>query len=390
MDKHTGNLSGSPRAVYIHIPFCTNKCYYCDFNSYVLKGQPVQDYLDALEREMEATVRLAPPSRIETVFVGGGTPTVLTPEQMEQFVKLVNTYFADRAEAFEFTMEANPGTTDMDKLSVMKQGGVNRLSFGVQTFDPVLLRKIGRIHTVDEVYQSIENAHKLSFDNVSIDLMLGLPNQTLAQVEASLDAALALNLQHYSIYSLKVEENTLFHDLYEKNELPLPEEEAELGMYLLTMEKLAANGYHQYEISNFALPGKESRHNMMYWRNQSYYGLGAGAHGYRQRVRHVNIKSIQPYIDATLSGLPIAEQFTVSREEAMEDFMMVGLRMLAGIAKDDFIREFGTDVDEVFGSIISRLEQKGLLAVEGGRVRLSQKGIVLGNEVFGEFIGSLS
>lgn len=389
MIKPSGQTD-SPRAVYIHIPFCTNKCYYCDFNSYVLKGQPVEQYLDALEREMEATVKIAPPIAIETVFVGGGTPTVLTPEQMERFTKLVNTYFSDRADTFEFTMEANPGTTDIDKLAVMKQGGVNRLSFGVQTFDPDLLRKIGRIHTVDEVYQSIENAHKLDFDNVSIDLMLGLPNQTVSQVENSLNAALALNLQHYSIYSLKVEENTLFHVLYEKNELPLPEEEEELDMYLLTMSKLAAHGYRQYEISNFALPGKESRHNMMYWRNQSYYGLGAGAHGYDQRIRHVNIKGIQPYIDAAGEGLPIAEQFAVTREEAMEDFMMVGLRMMDGIAKRDFADQFDVSVDEVFGQIIDRMVQKGLLIADEERVRLSEQGIVLGNEVFGEFIGSLS
>lgn len=377
-------------AVYIHIPFCTNKCFYCDFNSYVLKGQPVGDYLEALEREMAATVERFPPQTIETVFVGGGTPTVLLPDQMERFIGLVDTYFPNRSNQFEFTMEANPGTTDTEKLAVMKAGGVNRLSFGVQTFDDVLLKRIGRIHTVDEVYQSIENAQKLQFDNLSIDLMLGLPKQTLEHVETSLNAALALNLQHYSIYSLKVEENTLFHDLFERNELPLPEEEEELQMYMLTMKKLGANGYHQYEISNFAKPGFESRHNMMYWRNRSYYGLGAGAHGYMEGLRHVNVKGIQPYIDSSRSGLPRMESNAVSREEAMEDFMMVGLRLLDGVRAEDFISQFAVGMDDVFGSIISRLEKKGLLTVDKGNVRLSERGIVLGNEVFGEFIGTLS
>lgn len=377
-------------AVYIHIPFCTNKCFYCDFNSYVLKGQPVGDYLEALEREMAATVERFPPQTIETVFVGGGTPTVLLPDQMERFIGLVDTYFPYRSNRFEFTMEANPGTTDTEKLAVMKAGGVNRLSFGVQTFDDVLLKRIGRIHTVDEVYQSIENAQKLQFDNLSIDLMLGLPKQTLEHVETSLNAALALNLQHYSIYSLKVEENTLFHDLFERNELPLPEEEEELQMYMLTMKKLGANGYRQYEISNFAKPGFESRHNMMYWRNRSYYGLGAGAHGYMEGLRHVNVKGIQPYIDSSRSGLPRMESNAVSREEAMEDFMMVGLRLLDGVRAEDFVSQFAVGMDDVFGSIISRLEKKGLLTVDKGNVRLSERGIVLGNEVFGEFIGTLS
>lgn len=384
------SFDSPPQAVYIHIPFCTNKCHYCDFNSYVLKGQPVMDYLAALEREMELTVRNTPPDTVRTIFVGGGTPTVLLPEQMDVFLRTVRTYFPRRDAALEFTMEANPGTTDAEKLAVMKEGGVNRISFGVQSFDPQLLQTIGRIHNVDDVYRSIENARRLDFANLSIDLMFGLPGQTVETLERSLDAALALDLQHYSIYGLKVEENTLFHTLYERNELPLPEEEDEVEMYRVIMERLRGAGYEQYEISNFARPGFESRHNITYWRNRSYYGLGAGAHGYVAGSRHVNVKGIQAYIDASKSGLPRLEQAAVGRKEAMEDFMMVGLRMLNGVTEADFREQFGAGIDETFGPVVRKLTERGLLAADGDGYRLTESGIFVGNEVFGEFVGFFS
>ncbi|WP_407944881.1 radical SAM family heme chaperone HemW [Paenibacillus cymbidii] len=381
--------TASPEAVYIHIPFCTNKCHYCDFNSYVLKGQPVMDYLAALEREMERTALVTPPGEIDTIFVGGGTPTVLLPEQMAVFLRMVETYFPNRSEAFEFTMEANPGTTDAEKLAAMKEGGVNRISFGVQSFDPSLLTAIGRIHDVDDVYRSIANARAAGFGNLSIDLMFGLPGQTVETLNRSIDAALALDLQHYSIYGLKVEENTLFHKLYQRNELPLPSEDDEVEMYALIMRRLREAGYGQYEISNFARPGCESRHNITYWRNRSYYGLGAGAHGYHGGERHVNIKGIQPYIDATQNGLPRMEQFAVSREEAMEDFMMVGLRMLDGVDAAEFARQFdGAALEEVFAPVLSSLTERGLLVrSDSGGYRLSEGGIMVGNEIFGAFVG---
>lgn len=379
----------TPQAVYIHIPFCTNKCHYCDFNSYVLKGQPVMDYLDALEREMERTVQAVPPGEIETIFVGGGTPTVLTPEQMEVFLRRVRAYFPAWSPQLEFTMEANPGTTDLEKLQAMKEGGVNRISFGVQSFDNGLLEGIGRIHNTDDVYRSLENARKAGFTNLSIDLMFGLPKQTKAVMEATLKEALALDLPHYSIYSLKVEENTLFHTLYERGQLPLPEEDEEIGMFLLIMERLRSAGYGQYEISNFARPGYESRHNAMYWRNQSYYGLGAGAHGYVHGQRHVNIKGVQPYIDATRHGLPLLDKSAVEVHEAMEDFMMVGLRMLGGVRKADFNEQFGMELDDVFGHVLRRQCSLGLLEASAGGYKLTERGVLLGNEVFGEFLGAV-
>ncbi|AJY76292.1 radical SAM family heme chaperone HemW [Paenibacillus beijingensis] len=394
-------LQHAPRSLYIHIPFCTNKCHYCDFNSFVLKGQPVDDYLTALEKEMELTVRDLPPERIDTVFVGGGTPTVLTPPQMERFLASVRRHFPLH-EGTEYTMEANPGTTDADKMAVMFAGGVNRISFGVQSFDNGLLETIGRIHNVDDVYRSLENARAAGFTNLSIDLMFGLPKQTVASLSDSVSKALALDLTHYSLYSLKVEENTLFHKLYERNELPLPAEEEDLEMFQHVMARLKVAGYGHYEISNFAKPGYESRHNITYWRNEPYYGLGAGAHGYARKLRHVNIKGVQPYIDAASAKLPRLSTETVAENEAMEDFMMVGLRLLEGVRERDFARQFGgRRITDVFGNEIERLLADGLLertgaaAGEGAKddaeagYRLTERGVIFGNDVFGAFIGIL-
>lgn len=377
-------------AVYIHIPFCTNKCFYCDFNSYVLKDQPVMDYLRALDKEMELTVQANPPGRIKSIFVGGGTPTVLKPNEMEYFLQSVKRHFPEWSDSIEFSMEANPGTTDLEKLSVMRQGGVNRISFGVQAFQNTLLTGIGRIHDTDDVYRSLDNARRAGFDNMSIDLMFGLPNQTLDMLAESVDKALELELPHYSIYSLKVEENTLFHTMYQRNQLPLPDEEDELNMYLLLMERMKAAGYKQYEISNFAKPGFESRHNMTYWRNEDYYGLGAGAHGYVGRQRHVNIKGVNPYNEAANKGLPRLESFEISKEEAMEDFLMVGLRVLDGVSRSRFREQFGISMEEVFAGPLNKMVGAGLLDATEEGYKLSSKGILFGNDVFGEFIGSLT
>jgi putative oxygen-independent coproporphyrinogen III oxidase len=379
----------TPQSVYIHIPFCTNKCHYCDFNSYVLKGQPVDAYLDALEREIEATVASVPPQLIHTIFVGGGTPTVLTPPQMTRLLQMIQRYFPQRQNTYEFTIEANPGTTNEDLLHAMREGGVNRLSLGVQSFDSKHLSAIGRIHSVADVERSIEQARSANFSNLSIDLMFGLPNQTLSELNESLRRALALRLPHYSIYGLKIEEHTLFHTLYERGELPLPTEEVEVEMFHSIMEQMSAAGLRQYEISNFAKEGLESKHNSAYWLNYSYYGLGAGAHGYVRGVRHLNHKGIQAYIDATVDGLPQVERFEVTEAVAMEDFMMVGLRMLSGVDRREFALQFDANLEDTFGHIIHRLMRDGMLVLTEHGYRLSEQGILLGNEVFASFIQAI-
>ncbi len=379
----------TPRALYIHIPFCTNKCYYCDFNSYVAEGQPIDAYLDALEREMEQTAAAFSPGTIRTVFVGGGTPTVLTPAQMARFLASVRRHFSIEPDA-EYTMEANPGTTDPAKLEAMREGGVNRISFGAQTFDNGLLKAIGRIHEAEDVIRSIANARAAGFTNLSVDLMFGLPNQKLQHLQDSVSRALELDLPHYSLYSLKVEENTLFHRLYERGELPLPEEDEEVAMYRHLIERLSAAGRRQYEISNFARPGYESRHNRIYWKNEPYFGLGAGAHGYAFGERHMNIKGVQPYIEAANERLPRMETHRVSPREAMEDFMMVGLRMMQGVRSADFEAQFGagTRLEDRFGDVLERLIGQGLVerTPQADGYRLTDRGVMLGNEVFGAFL----
>lgn len=379
-----------PEALYIHIPFCTNKCHYCDFTSYILKGQPVDAYLDALELEMQRTVEQLPPVNIKTVFVGGGTPTVLTPPQMERFLSSVRRWFP-LADDVEFSMEANPGTTDRDKLVAMKEGGVNRISFGVQSFNNELLKRIGRIHEVDDVYRSLDYARSVGFSNLSIDLMFGLPGQTTELLEESVSKALELDLPHYSLYSLKIEENTLFHKLYESNKLILPTEEEEYSMYIHLMERIVAAGYKHYEISNFAKPGFESRHNSTYWRNEPYYGLGTGAHGYVNRMRHMNIKGVQPYIEACKTKLPRLEQHEISEQEAKEDYMMVGLRLLDGVTASRYVKQFpDANLEQDFGVIINKQVEQGLMERvqlhDDVTYRLTSQGLLLGNEVFASFL----
>lgn len=377
-----------PKSVYIHIPFCTNKCFYCDFNSFVTSNpQVVRDYLEALKLEMKRTFEEIQPETIETIFVGGGTPSYLNLEQMcfflESVEKSLGSYLSSN---WEFTMEANPGTTDLEKLKLMRSFGVNRLSFGVQSFDDDLLKRIGRIHDVPDVYRSIDNAVTAGFSNISVDLMFGLPDQTLEQFRASIEKAMQLPITHISSYGLKVEENTVFHSLYQKGQLPLPAEETELAMYLLLIELLEQHGFKQYEISNFAKPGMESRHNCTYWLNHDYYGLGAGAHGYVNGVRHVNAGPLAKYVEMAQSGLPRVEEFTVEPAEAMEDQLILGLRLIQGVDLARFERRFGRTVEQEFGEIVKEEIAKGMLAEQDGYLRLTKTALPLGNEVFARFL----
>lgn len=377
----------APKAIYIHIPFCTNKCHYCDFTAYVVNGQPVDDYLAALEREMELTVHQVPPEEIHSIFIGGGTPTILTPKQMARLLSGIRRHFSNWTPDLEFTVEANPGTTGPELLRTMRDCGVNRISFGAQTFRPDLLRKIGRVHGVEEIIRSVYQAREAGFDNLSLDLMFGLPQQTVEDVRETLDQAVELNPDHFSCYSLKVEKGTLFHRLYERKELPLPSEEDELTMYQLIRSYLQEYGYQQYEVSNFSKPGRESRHNSTYWLNEEYYGLGAGAHGYMNRVRHANVKGIQPYIEMVEKGeRPVAEEYTVNQKEEMENFMILGLRLLKGVSRNRFISLYGTTVESLFGPALMRCKEQGFILEKGDRIALTEKGLIFGNEVFASFL----
>ena len=375
--------------VYIHIPFCKQKCFYCDFPSFAGRERFIDSYLAALGRELElAAEKYGEQGRLKpaTVYVGGGTPSLLTLTQMEGLFaaidKHINLDFVD-----EFTIEANPGTLTVDKLRLMKATGVNRLSIGVQSLDDDCLKTIGRIHTAQEVVESVRMAQEKGFDNISIDLMYGLPGQTMETLKASVEKALTLDVQHISIYGLQLEEGTVFSRQQEMGKLQLPDDEQVEMMYDYITEVLPANGYTRYEISNYALPGFESKHNCLYWQDVSYLGFGAGAHSYWQGSRYENPADIEQYISRISDGeiLGYMEE-QVGEKEHMEEFCFLGLRMTSGINKEKFKKIFNKDINSVFGEAIEAMKGKALLEETSTYLRLTKLGTKYGNVVFGGFI----
>lgn len=376
------------RGVYIHIPFCHQICNYCDFNKVFFKNQPVDEYIEALGREMELTVQQMPEAfaNIETIFLGGGTPTALSAPQIEKLLALIAKHIP-MPNVKEFSSEANPDELTIDKLQALYNGGVNRLSMGVQSFDQDLLTKIGRTHSNEHVYQTIQNAKDVGFTNISIDLMYGLPGQTMAQWQDTLKKALALKLQHYSAYSLIVEPKTIFYIQYAKGKLNLPTEDLEAEMYGVLMDKMEAHGLHQYEISNFAHDGFASTHNTIYWDNDEYAGFGAGAHGYLQGVRYSNVAPIKKYIELVMEGnRPLLHEHNVTTEEKLEEQMFLGLRKAAGVTHEEFEQKFGQSMASLYEEKFGKLQQEGLLVADVQGVRLTRKGRFIGNEVFQRFL----
>ncbi|WP_318508339.1 radical SAM family heme chaperone HemW [Bacillus sp. T3] len=375
-------------AAYFHIPFCEHICHYCDFNKVFLKGQPVQEYLDAMEREIQLTfAEAAPPPKFNTIFVGGGTPTALTEQQLDRLCDIIRTNIPSH-EQTEFTFEANPGDLSKRKFQILKDAGVNRISFGVQTFNNELLKKIGRVHRAEDVYQSIELAQQTGFQNISIDLIYSLPGQTLDDFKQTLDQALKLQLPHYSGYSLIIEPKTVFYNLFRKGKLPTVGEDIEAEMYEMLMEQMDKQGYKQYEISNFSLPGYESKHNLTYWNNEEYYGFGAGAHSYVNGFRNSNFGPLKKYLDSIASNqLPILEKHKVIKSEAIEEEMFLGLRKTAGVSLSDFQTKYQSNLTDLFHDEISKLKERGLIELAENHIRLTKRGKLLGNEVFQSFLG---
>ncbi|WP_193330549.1 radical SAM family heme chaperone HemW [Anoxybacillus flavithermus] len=375
------------QAAYIHIPFCTHICHYCDFNKVFLHQQPVDAYLDALMIEMERTFERFPTSQLQTVFIGGGTPTSLTAKQLDRLLSAIHRT-VPLASNVEFTVEANPDGVSDGQLYVLKQWGVNRLSFGVQTFDNELLRHIGRTHTKETAIETIERANELGFHNINIDLMYGLPTQTIDQLKETLHITFSLPIQHVSAYSLIIEPKTVFYNLMKKQALRLPSQEEEAQMYEIIMEQMEQRGYKQYELSNYAQNGFNSRHNMTYWNNEYYYGFGAGAHSYMNGVRYVNAGPIKKYIQLIERGqFPYINTHVVSKEEQMEEHMFLGLRKSEGVNKDEFFRRYGKTVHDVFDEAIALQKRNGLLEETEEAIVLTHRGKLLGNEVFQSFLG---
>ncbi|PFA64589.1 coproporphyrinogen III oxidase [Bacillus sp. AFS015802] len=372
------------KSAYIHIPFCEHICHYCDFNKVFLEGQPVDEYLISLGNEMKQ--RVLTPGKLDTIFVGGGTPTSLDAGQLDLLCESITTHLP--FEKGEFTFEANPGDLGEDKLRVLKDHGVNRLSFGVQSFNDDLLKGIGRTHKSEDVYTSVEAAQKIGFSNISIDLIYSLPKQTEEDFQDTLKKALDLELPHYSAYSLIVEPKTVFYNLMRKGKLSLPSQDQEAAMYEILIDTMEKYGINQYEISNFAKPGYESKHNLVYWDNNEYYGLGAGAHGYINGVRYSNYGPLKKYMDPISEGsLPTIQEHQVTKAEMMEEEMFLGLRKAEGVSKSTFQQKFGSSIESVFGSSIEEMEKRGLLSVNEERIALTKQGRFLGNEVFQSFLG---
>lgn len=373
-------------AAYLHIPFCDHICFYCDFNKVFLEGQPVDEYVDLVVREMAIMKERHPDEKVETFYIGGGTPTTLTAPQMEKLLVGVQTYFPMSKEA-EFTVEANPESITMDKFKVMKEYGVNRISMGVQSFNDAILKKIGRIHTSDQVYECVKLAQKAGFDNLSIDLIFRLPTQTLSDFANTLEKAMELDLPHYSIYSLILENKTIFFNLMRQGKLPLPSEDEEADMYALAMDTMAKFGREHYEISNYAKPGFQSQHNLAYWRNENYFGFGAGAHGYIDGIRYNNNGPIQHYLEPLRAGeSPILYQKELTRANVIEEELMLGLRTMNGVSRSGFQQKFGEPIENFYANEINGLMTKELLKIEDDHLRLTRKGKFLGNEVFQEFL----
>lgn len=376
-----------PRSLYVHIPFCKSRCFYCDFTTHVAPKARIESYVSALEQEF-ALLATQAAEPLRTVFFGGGTPTLLSSEQLKRVLTALRGHFA-LAESAEVTMEANPGTLDAQKLQVLSEFGVNRLSIGGQTFNDRLLLALGRTHEAKTTLSSVELAKDAGFKRINVDLMFGLPEQSLQDVEESVSALVSSDVEHISAYWLKVEEGTPFAKWKQSGALVLPGEDLEGEMYSRVREMLRQSGYEHYEVSNFAKPGGQAEHNLVYWRNEPYFAAGVGSHGYVQGVRYENVKQLALYEQQLANGeRPIREQFNVTAGEACEDTMMLGLRLAEGVDKHRFRARHGADLEQVFGSVISPLLTKGLLEWHGPRLCLTEQAWPIGNLVFEEFVGT--
>ncbi|MGO3791849.1 MAG: radical SAM family heme chaperone HemW [Enterococcus gilvus] len=372
-------------SAYIHIPFCEHICYYCDFNKVFLEGQPVDEYIEALLKEARLSLSEHPIEKMETLYIGGGTPTSLNAAQLDRLLGGLREILP--YENGEFTVEANPGDLSAEKLDVMRNFGVNRISIGVQTFDDRLLKKIGRKHNAQDVYDTIQLLEKKDFRNVTIDLIYALPGQSLESFRDTVERALALDLPHYALYSLILENQTMFMNWVRRGKMHLPEQEVEAQMYAETIEAMEKAGRMQYEISNFAKPGFESKHNLVYWNNQNYFGIGAGASGYLENRRYKNRGPIQHYLKSLNDDrLPILEEEHLSEREQIEEEMFLGLRKILGVEKAVFEARFKQSITDVYGDVVEKLKQQKLITETDTSIHLTKTGLFRGNDVFEEFL----
>jgi oxygen-independent coproporphyrinogen-3 oxidase len=396
----------NPSSAYLHIPFCRRRCAYCDFNTYAGREALISSYVAALCREIE-TVGQAAPVRLtlHTIYFGGGTPSLLSPSQCERILTTLRQHYA-LAEETEITLEANPGTLSRAVLAALHHLGINRLSLGMQSAHTAELERLGRTHTLAEVVESVRWAREAGFHNLNLDLIYGLPQQSLTQWQTTVQQAVALAPEHLSLYALTVEPHTPLGRQIERGLLPPPDPDLAATMYEWASDYLERHGYAQYEISNWSRPGFACRHNLTYWRDQPYLGFGAGAHGYVNRYRCMNVLRIPAYIqrlsEAGQKTLPFpfsaatVRRSTVSRHTAMQETMMLGLRLTGeGVVEDAFRQRFGVTMSRIFGVEIEELLRLGLVEwaqdeKTGYRraLRLTRRGRLLGNQAFLRFVNA--
>lgn len=374
-------------SLYLHIPFCHTRCYYCDFNTYAGILPLREPYVRALLAEIALAGEQARHDdgslrRARTIFFGGGTPSLLTVTQIKRLLHACRAAFVLDEDA-EITLEANPGTLTLEQLVGLRAAGINRLSLGSQSFDAQLLKTLGRIHTPAEITQALSHARAAGFSSINLDFMFGLPGQSMRQWQETLAQALMLRPEHLSLYSLIIEEGTPFFDWAQEGRITPGDEDLSADMYEYADELLQAAGYVNYEISNWALPGHQSRHNLTYWRNLPYIGMGAGAHSFFAGKRFSNERDPQQYINTLKKQqLPVVESETIEATQEMSETAFLALRTASGLHLPTFEERFATPFASFVGNRLRIVEEAGLLEQEEGWLRLSKRGRLLGNEVF--------
>ena len=374
----------SASSIYIHIPFCATKCYYCAFNTYTFHKEQAKAYLTALRTEMELYAAETDP--LQTIFIGGGTPSILSANALAQLFADIYQHFQITPDA-EITIECNPGTVDAEKLRVMQDNGVNRLSFGLQAMQDDTLKQLGRIHTVVEFLESYHLAREHRFKNINIDLIFALPDQTMEAWHHTLNEVIALEPEHISAYNLVMEETTPFYEWWQAGELQLPTEDIEADMFQYTIQTLTSHGYTHYEICNFAKPNHFARHNLVYWDNQPCIGLGVGACGYINGMRYANIRGIAPYINKlSKRNKPIADTEHLTGDAEKAETLMLALRKREGISLDAYQNRFNEDIQDTFGDTLKKWIDQELLERTATHLRLTPRGLFLANEIFIELM----
>lgn len=376
--------------IYIHIPFCMQKCLYCDFVSYINKSECVKEYINCMIKEIQSYDLKK--YNITTIYIGGGTPSFIESDYIKEIINVIQNKLEKndtRWEDIEITIEANPGTVTLEKLNDYKTAGINRISLGLQAAQDRLLKQIGRIHNYKDFLEAYELLKRVGFNNINVDLMIGLPNQSIKDLKESLEKIIKLDPNHISVYSLIIEDGTPISKLLDEEKIKLPDEEIERQMYWYVKNKLELNGYNHYEISNFSKKGKESKHNLNCWKQKQYIGIGAAAHSYFKDIRYSNTNNIEEYIK-NIKENNIEKNRKIEEKQTIEDkkneFMMLGFRMIEGVDIADFKAKFVDNPLYVYREKIKKLTDEGLIEVDLNNIKLTNKGLDLANVVFEEFI----